>query len=268
MEKSASTKTVRTEHGSGVEVSRPISKKRVKSFDLNKLVEEVFDQVNSMFSLTDTLELSADKAHEIVREIVEMVASGYSSKPSAESIVKKIKKNMDLFSEYVATKILELDKLNPTQLEFVITRGGRAALAEVNRVYNLAVKYNRDDLVAALRQTWNNYGPKGLLPCPRCGFNAITPDKTCSICEYTVPDEYIRTSLGFKDKFEVYLKSASVAELNEVLQLGYVLLGERGVYNPRSKRARVENSVLYSVYLRKDEISRIIEELNSRELPI
>jgi hypothetical protein len=244
-------------------------KKRTTSINIDKLLDEVFEQVDSMFALTSDLQLPLEKAREIVKELVENVAAGYSSRPSGEAIVKKIKKNQNIISEYIASKILgESDKLTPSQLEFAIMRGGRAVLSEVDKLYKLATHQGRDDLVSLLRHTWNTYGPKGMIECPMCGFNAVFPDRNCLTCGATVSEEYVRKTLGFDEKFELYLKTASVAELNEVLQLGQVLVGEKGVYSPRSRKARLENPVVYIIYLKNSEISRIIEEINSRDLPI
>jgi hypothetical protein len=244
-------------------------KKRATSINIDKLLDEVFEQVDSMFALTSDLQLPPEKAREIVKELVENIAAGYSSKPSGEAIVKKIKKNQNIISEYIASKILsESDKLTPSQLEFAIMRGGRAVLSEVDRLYKLATHQGREDLVSLLRHAWNTYGPKGMIECPMCGFNAISPDRNCLTCGATVSEEYVRKTLGFDEKFELYLKTASVAELNELLQLGQVLVGEKGVYSPRSRKARLENPVVYVVYLKNSEISRIIEEINSRDLPI
>jgi hypothetical protein len=244
-------------------------KKRATSINIDKLLDEVFEQVDSMFALTSDLQLPPEKAREIVKELVENIAAGYSSKPSGEAIVKKIKKNQNIISEYIASKILsESDKLTPSQLEFAIMRGGRAVLSEVDRLYKLATHQGREDLVSLLRHAWNTYGPKGMIECPMCGFNAVSPDRNCLTCGATVSEEYVRKTLGFDEKFDLYLKTASVAELNELLQLGQVLVGEKGVYSPRSRKARLENPVVYVVYLKNSEISRIIEEINSRDLPI
>ncbi len=244
-------------------------KKRATSINIDKLLDEVFEQVDSMFALTSDLQLPLERAREIVKELVENIAAGYSSKPSGEAIVKKIKKNQNIISEYIASKILsESDKLTPSQLEFAIMRGGRAVLSEVDRLYKLATHQGREDLASLLRHAWNTYGPKGMIECPMCGFNAVSPDRNCLTCGATVSEEYVRKTLGFDEKFELYLKTASVAELNELLQLGQVLVGEKGVYSPRSRKARLENPVVYVVYLKNSEISRIIEEINSRDLPI
>ncbi|MEM4717382.1 MAG: hypothetical protein QXE81_01305 [Desulfurococcaceae archaeon] len=248
---------------------KPTPLRKTSGINVNKLVEDVFEQLDTLFMLTSELQLPVDKAREIIREIAETVASSYSSKPTAEAIVKKIKRNIHVFNEYIVSKLLkELDKLTHKQLEYIVTRGGKAILQDAERLYKIAIKENREDLIDIVRSVWNTNGPRSLLDCPKCGFKSITPERYCLICGATVTDDYIRKLLEFEDKFIIYLKTASIAELNEVLQHGYVLVGEKGVYNPRSKRARLENPVLYMIYLRKNEISRIIEEINSRELPI
>lgn len=222
-----------------------------------------------LFMLTSELQLPLDKAKEIIRDIVEIVASSYSSKPTPEAIVKKIKRNRQVFNEYIVSKLVkELDKFTHKQVEYIVTRGGRAILQDAERLYKIATRENREDLVDIIRSIWNNSGPRSLLDCPKCGFKAITPERYCMICGATITEDYIRRLLGFEDKFNIYLKTASIAELNETLQHGCVLVGEKGVYNPRSRRARLENPVLYMINLNRNEISRIVEEINSRELPI
>lgn len=242
-------------------------KKRIE-IDVEKIVDEVFDQVDFMFSMTRDLNLDHGFAREIVKELVEKITAGYTSKPSSESILKKIKRYYNVFSEYIASKIIEeVNTLTPSQLEFVVMKGGKAVVSDINRLYNQALRYDRRDLIDTLRYNWNTHGPRGMVSCPRCGFNAISPEKTCIVCGEVVVEDYIRRELGFREKFELYVKTASLAELNETLQFGYVLLGERGVYPPRSRRARLENSVLYPIYLKRSDISRIIEEADSRDIP-
>lgn len=183
--------------------------------------------------------------------------------------MKRIKRNIKALNEYVAAKLLELlEKPTPQQLEYIVTKGGKTITAETERLYKLSLEYGLDTLVDILRSSWNTYRGQGLVECPKCGFNAVSPDRSCMICGHLVAEDYLRSVLNFDEKFEFYLKTSSVAELNDVAQLGYLLVGERGVYSPRSSRARAENRVLYVIQLRRQELSKIIEEVNSRELPV
>ena len=223
----------------------------------------------ALLSITSDLDIPVEVSKQIVRDIVEMIASEYISRPSAETVLKKAKRNLPALLEYTVSKLLEyVKKPTPQQLEYIVLHGSKAILPEIEKLYKLALLYNRRDLIDQLKYIWNTYGPKGMVKCPKCGFNAITPDNSCHICGHVVTEDYIRKALGFDEKFELYVKTASVAELNEVLKYGYVLIGEKGVYYPRSPRARLENPILYVVHLTSNEISRITEEVNSRELQV
>lgn len=243
--------------------------RKTKTIDVGNLTEAVFEHVDAIFGFTTILGMSRDQAFEFAREIVELIASGYSSKPDPEAVIKKIKRNQKSLFEHVVARLLELiEKPTPQQLEYIITNGGKALLSETGKLYKLSVLYGMEELVDILRHVWNTNRGRGFVTCPKCCFNAIAPDRCCLICNYIVPEDYLRAVLGFDEKFNMYLKTASVAELNEVLQFGYVLLAEKGIYHPRSRRAMLENHVVYIVYLRKPEISRIIEEVNSRDLQV
>jgi hypothetical protein len=241
----------------------------LKKQDIDRLVEELYAPICTLLSLTDDLGLPLETSRQIIRDVVEMLTSEYSSKPSADVILKKIRRNLSSLFEYVVSKLLELlSKPTPQQLEYLVMHGSRVLIPEVERLYKLAVHYGRLDLVDHLRYIWNTYGPRGMIECPKCRFNAITPDNSCCVCGHVVTEEYIRSTLGFSEKFELYIKSASVAELTEVLKYGYVLVGEKGVYYPKSPRARRENSVLYLIHLTSNEASKISEEVNTRELKV
>ncbi len=223
----------------------------------------------ALLLLTNDLNIPQEVTRQIIREIIEMIASEYSSKPSVDAILKKVKRNLPALFEHAVSRLLELlKKPTPQQLEYIILHGSKSLIPEAEKLYKLAVSYNRNDLIDQLKHTWNTHGPKGMVECPRCGFNAITPDNSCYVCGHVVTEEYIKRALGFDEKFELYVKTASVAELNETLRYGYVLMGEKGVYYPRSQRARTENLVLYSIHLTQSEISKIIEEINSRDLQV
>ncbi|WP_276814771.1 hypothetical protein [Desulfurococcus amylolyticus] len=244
--------------------SRP--KKAKSSFDTGKIVDEVLDQAYIYLGLSE-LDIDEKIAKSVAREVVEAVVSGYSSRPSPDSVLKRIQRNRELVNEYIAGKILEsIEKPGPLTLEFLIANGGRAVIKDVSRLYKLAVEYNKPELIITLQSLWNKYGPKEMLKCPRCGFNGISPEYSCVVCGATVSEKYIRDSIGFSDKFNTYLKTASVAELREVLQLGFILVDSLRVYTPKSPEAR--GRVLYPIRLTRAEINSIIEEINSRDVRI
>ncbi|MEM4528612.1 MAG: hypothetical protein QXS23_05425 [Desulfurococcaceae archaeon] len=229
----------------------------------------MYGYLKTYLGIGEEVDISEDLARVIIRDVLETVTSGYSSKPDLEAIIRRIRRNRDMIYELIVSKILEhVEKPTPRQLEFIICNGGKAIIPEINRLYKLVLLNNREDLMMVLRYVWEKYGPRGFVQCPRCGFKAISPDNHCIICGHVVTDSYIKSALGFEEKFKTYVKIASVAELRDVLQLGYILVGEKGVYSPRSSRARIENTILYTVYLGKSEVSAIIEEINSRDMEV
>lgn len=204
---------------------------------------------------------------DILREVVEAIVSGYSSKPSAEAIIKRVKRSLPQVAEFVAGRLLSsVNKLSEPVLEYVVRYGGRALIPEMNRLYGLAFKLKREDLIGQLMYAWNKYGPRGLVECPRCGFRAIAPDNSCLVCNNVVTDSYIKKALNFDEKFSIYVKTASIAELREVLNYGYVLLSDSGIFYPKSSALR-RGDVFYPIHLTSKEVSLIIEEINSRDQP-
>ncbi|ADV65332.1 hypothetical protein [Desulfurococcus mucosus] len=243
-------------------------KKTRSGFDVERVVEEVLDQVYMQLGLGE-LDLGEETARTIAREIAEMVVSSYASKPSPDSILRKIQRSREQVNEYIAGRILEMiEKPGPLTLEFLVSNGGRAILREVGRIYKLLSEYNRLDLVDALQNLWNKYGGKGMVRCPKCGFNSVSPDYTCIVCGSPVPEKHVREELGFAEKFKQYVKAASIAELREVLDAGFLLADAYGVYNPRSMSIRGRKTPLYPIYLKRSEVGFIIEEINSRDIRV
>jgi len=243
-------------------------RKPKSGIDVGKVVDEMVDQVYMYLGLSD-LGLSDEEARSIAREVTEMIVSSYSSKPTLESVIKRLQRSRDAINEYIAGRILELrEKPDPKAVEFLVFYGGRALLPEISRVYRLLVEYNRQDLVGALQNIWNKYGPKGMVRCPKCGFNSIAPDYSCVVCGTVVPEKYVRDEIGFNEKFSEYVKTASVAELREAMEAGFLLANTSGIYNPRSPRLREKGVLAYPIHLTRSEVNTIIEEINSREIRI
>uniref|UniRef100_A0A7C2FF66 Uncharacterized protein n=1 Tax=Thermosphaera aggregans TaxID=54254 RepID=A0A7C2FF66_9CREN len=245
----------------------PVKKKSSKTFSIDDLVDKMSGDVLEYLGLND-LSIPSDLKTAISREVIEAVTSGYSSKPDVETVLKRIKRNIQYIYELVVSKILEsMEAFDEKTLEYVVYRGGRAIIPSASKLYSLARKYGREDLILALQATWNKHMPKELIECPRCGFNSISTDLSCTVCGNIVSEQYVRTRLDFTNKFKIYVESASVAELRSVLEIGYVLASSIGVYNPRSKSI-VPGRIYYQIYLKPSDISLIIESINQRDIKI
>ncbi len=199
-----------------------------------------------------------------------MLYGGLSTKPKLDAVLKKIKRYRDKVSALISVMLLEnLKNLNEEQLEFIVQSGGQLIVPEISRLYALLKKIGRNDLISYLEYVWEKYGRPSPVRCPKCGFRAIMPDFTCHICGHVVNEEYVRRELNFKEKFKMYVEQASVAELRDVMELGYVLVGEDGVKSPRYKHKLLfEKKYYYPIYLKRKDIALILEEISKRRIEV
>lgn len=206
----------------------------------------------------------------IVKDIMDAVVTSTSYKPSLDVVLKRIERHKKQLYKIVVYNILEgipVDKLTDQQLEFVINYGEETLVPYIDELYNTCLKRNREDLVAQLQHIWEKHGRPSPVECPRCGFRAIMPDLSCLVCGYVVKEDYVRNKLDFDTKFNEFIKNASVAELKEILDLGFVILSETDVKNPR-ERFDPTLEFCYQIYLKPKDRSLILEEISSRKLPI
>lgn len=241
--------------------------RKTKDFDASDVVEQIRDVVIQLLGL-DQLGVNEELSSLIVQEVAESLVSSYSSKPKPDAVVKKLKRNLNVYRGIAAHILIEnVEKPTLEQLEYIVRFGERAAIGEIGKFYKLAVEHNREDIIMALKNAWSKYGPKYMVECPRCGFNSIAPDYACIVCGNVVTEKYIREKIGFEEKFIMYVKSASVAELRDVVSLGFVLANQRGVFYPRSKNV-AKVCPCYTISLTAKEISVVMEEINSRDLQV
>lgn len=241
--------------------------RRVNRDIVGELLAQYFNEVSEALGLKD-LVVNEDFQREIVREVIELVVHSTTSKPSIDVLLRRIESNRKNINKLISAKILEsTNKLTAEQLNFVISYGEEAVIPFISEIYRELVKSSRNELIDALKYVWEKYGRPTLVQCPKCGFRSIMPDYSCTICGYSVTENYVREQLSFSALFEDYVRTASIAELREVLDAGFVIVSESGVYSPRSK-AVSSLKTFYPIYLVGKEISFIISEISSREQEI
>ncbi len=167
----------------------------------------------------------------------------------------------------IAARMLEeLKEFTNEQLEFIVYNGGRMIIPEISRLYSILRKRRREDLISYLQYVWEKYGRPAPVKCPRCGFRAIMPDYTCYVCGHVVTESYIRREIGFEEKFKEFLREASVAELRNALEYGFVFVSKDGVKAPRTRLDPTK--IYYQVYLKPSEQAMIREEVSKRKIII
>ncbi len=242
-------------------------RRRHKTIDLDSLAEQYKEYVIEALGIS-YLELPQRVLDEISKEVVNAVVTSTSYKPSVDTIVKRINRYRKQLYKIVSAKILEsIDKLTIDQLEFVIGNGEEVLIQYIQDLYKLAKKYNREDLVSMLQFVWEKYGRPTPIQCPKCGFRTIMPDYGCMVCGYVVSENYIREQLNFEERFIEFIKTASVAQLRDIMDIGFILVSDVDMKSPRE---RIDPSIriYYPIYLRSNELSLIMEEISSRKIPV
>lgn len=214
--------------------------------------------------------LASDQGYRILYDILNRLYGEASSPPTLNSIVKKIKKYMNEVNSIVASHLLKnLTNLSDQQLDFIVLNGGRVVIEYISEIYRIVVERNRIDLINYLDYLWNKYGRVSPVKCPRCNFRSVMPDYSCQICGYVVSEDYVRRELDFENKLRIYIEESSVAELRDVVNIGFVLLSDTGVYNPRyGHKLYFDKRIYFPIYLKSTDCSLILRALSSREMDI
>lgn len=181
-------------------------------------------------------------------------------------MVKRVQRHYENVAELVSMNILRIrEKLTTEQLEYIVTYGRRAVAANIQRLYEEAKRLKREDLIPQLRYLWEEYGKPTPVPCPRCGFRAVTPDLTCFVCGAVLSEKEIRKAVDFDLMFQEFLETASIDELRDALERGYVLLGET-VKSPISRRESWDIEIFLSKHERELLKKKIYEKTLAKTL--
>ncbi|MCS7128961.1 MAG: hypothetical protein RMI83_06825 [Desulfurococcaceae archaeon] len=243
------------------------SVRKVNKDIVGELLVQYFDEISEALGLRG-LVIDEGFQRELVREVLELIVHSTTSKPSIDVLLRRIKSNRRSINKFISAKILEsTDKFTAEQLNFILSYGEEAVIPFISEIYRELIKSGRSELIDALKYVWEKYGRPTLVQCPKCGFRSIMPDYSCTICGYSVTESYVREQLSFSALFEEYVRTASISDLREVLDAGFVIVSESGIYSPRNK-AVSSLKAFYSIYLVGREISLIISEMSSREQEI
>jgi len=204
------------------------------TINVERLVESVIDDAVSSLGL-DILGLTRQEYVEMLKPIIEGIASSYS-RPSKEAILARLKATADRVYMMASAYLLEKkEKMTEEQLEFAVLYGGPVLCRHVQRIYNQLKVYGRDDLIGQLRLSWERYCNPTPIPCPRCGFRALTPDLVCMVCGYEANENEIKKAIDFEQKIREFVEMYDRASVEEAIERGYVLVGET-IKPPSAKR--------------------------------
>ncbi len=246
-----------------IEKPKKKKKRKKKVLNIDALADKLTKEVSEFLGL-DTLALPDSLLQDVVREIMHIVITSTSYKPSTDTILKRINRHSEIVNMIIASKMLEkLKDFTDEQLEFIVYNGKKMIVPEISRLYKILKKKGREDLLSYLQYVWETYGRPSPIRCPKCGFRSIMPDCSCYICGHVVSEKYLKEQLGFESRFKEYVKEASENELEEILDMGLVLVSEDEIRSPK-KRPQGGIKYYYLIYLSTSDISLIRDELAKR----
>ncbi len=221
-----------------------------KTIDIDSYTRSVVSEVASALGL-DLLNLTNEELVEVLKPAIEAVVGEARYKPSIDTIISRLRRHFTNIAKLISMQLLRLkEKLAPEQLEFIILNGEEVAGINAPRLYHEALKYKRLDLINNLRILWEKYGNPTPFTCPKCGFRAVIPDLTCIICGNSLTERELKKSIDFKEKLMEFAENASISEIKEVLEKGYVLVGEY-IKPPSAPRSRFDIELFLSSEERK-----------------
>ena len=242
--------------------------RRKKTINVEEYVRSIVKDVAERLGL-DLLGLKEEEYYEVLGPAIEMVLGEATYKPKVDQIVSRLQRHYDNVAEVISANLVRLkDNFTPEQLEFIISYGRRVAAGAVQKLYKEAVKMGREDLVSQLRQVWHEYGRPTPIPCPKCGFRAVLPDLTCFVCGAVLSEKEVKKAVDFEALLKEFAETASIDEIREAVERGYVLLGEY-VKAPTANRDPWDIEIFLSRderdYLRKKLLEKRLEKLGKEK---
>ncbi|MCY0859522.1 MAG: hypothetical protein OWQ54_03745 [Sulfolobaceae archaeon] len=240
---------------------RKSSSSKEKYIDPSKLLDEYLDEVVNGLGLA-YLELSREEYKELLEETFAGAVGEVKTKPKVSTILNRLNANRDNIMEFLAMKLYrlkELDKMNDSQFEFVVYNTKRALIDLAPKLYEEAKRRNRQDLIDYLRGSWNTYGLRSPLVCPKCGFYSIMPDFVCRICGYEVSMREVKSQIKVTDLL-IQLSKLSPEDFKEILSAGYFYYGWEGIIPPskyKPSQYSGEPQMYFEIVLSRDEKEKL-----------
>jgi len=229
--------------------------------DVEAVAGEVIREVVDRLGL-DYLGLTERELRDVIEPIIADIAEARSTKPSVESLVKRIVSGKEMLFKALAARLLERDELTLEQLEFIVAYAPQLAGRAAPKLYRAAVKAGADHIIDALRTLWEAYGAPTPIECPYCGFRAVTPAMECLVCGRAVEEGDLKERIGFQDLLLRFAEEADPVLVEEVLRAGLVVYD--GEVKPPSMRARAPMGV--ELFLTRREREALREALARRSL--
>ena len=224
---------------------------------------EVIPEVVNRLGL-DYLGLTERELRDVIEPIISSIAEARSTKPSVESLVKRIVAGKQMLFKALAARLLEREELNMEQLEFIISYAPDIAGRAAPKLYRIAARIGADHIIDALRTLWEQYGKPTRVECPYCGFRSVTPNLECIVCGRAVEERDLKEKIGFRRLLERFAEEADPVLVEEAARTGLVLYD--GDVKPPSLRA--SSPLAVELFLTKSERDLLKSILSRRSLRV
>lgn len=214
----------------------------------------------------DMLGLSIETYKEILNDILIQLFGSTTSYTNVKTLVKRYIRNKNKLDQVIAARIAYLlESFSDEQLEYIVYNIGDSVLYLAPKLYIAAKKAGREDLISIMRSKWNLYWVKkktNILPapCPKCGFNSLTPDLMCMVCGATVNEKELKKYIGFTQLLKELAKDLNCDDLDKLSKYEYVLLEDSRIKAPWDKKHPLD----IEIYLSPREKDLIIDALKKK----
>ncbi|AWR97782.1 hypothetical protein DFR86_09635 [Acidianus sulfidivorans JP7] len=246
--------------------AKPKKQKKEKFIDAEALLDEYLDEMISGLNIS-FLKLKPEEYKELIKEPFVAAVGQVKSKPKSSTILNRLLANRDAIMEFLAMKlirIIDIDKLTDDQFEFVVYNTKHAIVSLAPKLYKLALKKNRTDLIDILKYNWNIYGIVSPITCPKCGFNSIMPDFVCKVCDYEISMKELKSQINVIELLKE-LAEINPTDFKEILSAGYFYYTAEGALAPsKIKQSNGVPQLYFEVVLNKDEKKTLSSIHNSQ----
>ena len=241
--------------------------KRVKKREIN--VEAWVDRhIEEFLSLSglDMLALDIKTYKEILTDILIQLFGSTTSYTNVKTLVKRYYRNKNSLDQVIASRLASVvESFNNEQLEYIVYNVSDSILYLAPKLYLAAKKAGREDLINILRSKWNTSWLKKKTkilpaPCPKCGFNSLTPDLLCLVCGATATEKELKSYIGFTQLLKEVLEDIDCNSLSKLSRYEYVLLEDSSIKFPWDKRHLLD----IEIYLSSQEKNLINEALKKK----
>ncbi len=214
----------------------------------------------------DMLGLSIKTYKEILSDILIQLFGSTTSYTNVKTLVKRYIRNKRKLDQVIATRIASLlESFSNEQLEYIVYNIGDSILYLASKLYSAAKEAGREDLISIIRSKWNFSWVKNKtkilpVPCPKCGFNSLTPDLVCMVCGATVTEKELKEYIGFTQLLKELTEDLGCDDLNKLSKYDYVLLEDSKVKVPWNEKQPLD----IEIYLSSREKNLINEELKKK----